>query len=827
MIKKSVKIISLITTIVMLIIVTIPKQEIAANEIMLGDINGDGKINSSDMLQILRHISSINNKNNKHPEWELSGDKLKAADVTEDGKVNALDLLAVSRYIAASNSLEIREKHPEWINFGRKEPEPEPTPEPSPTTIEVTGIKVDKTLMEIKEGETVKITATVEPSNATTKAVMYSSSNINIATVDGDGNVTGIKEGTATITVTSNNGKTATCTVTVKQKEPEPTPTPTPTPTPDPQTIEVTKIVLDKTSTTIKEDETAKIAATVEPSNASNKEVTYSSNNEKVAKVDKDGNIKGITAGTAIITAKSNNGKTATCTVTVKPKIIEASKIELSAKSITKNVGETKVIEGNISPTNTTDKKVTYSSSNTKVATVEQITGKGTYYIKTIINNNKVLTQNGSKIELQDNKETDRQKLELLNAGNGYYIIRVKATGKVLDVQKASKEKGTKIIQYDLNGNDNQLWKLEDAGNGYSYLKSKQSGLYLDVQGGTATNGKQLHIWPQNKKNSQKFKLEKTNDNTDYAQMGIALIKAKANGTATITGKTSNGKTATMKITVKTPVSLVKLNKTKVEIEKGKTVTLKATVSPTTASDKKITWTSSNTKVATVDKNGKVTTKGVGTAKITAKSHNGKTATCTVKVNDPKITGGQAIAEAAVKLAVSVGSEGKYKVEWPWTRKYNDKTKTFINARESLISGKVSDGGDYASCDVGVATAVRYSKVDKNMAYNTIPNIWPYLQSSSQWKCVKNSSGQNSTTDLQPGDVLISSCHIWIYTGNEAVRKRFPKSDATGYEAGYVTERWGSFYPYLFNVRTCPRREDSYTVFRHVNSDKKIYDKIL
>lgn len=85
----------------------------------------------------------------------------------------------------------------------------------------------------------------------------------------------------------------------------------------------------------------------------------------------------------------------------------------------------------------------------------------------------------------------------------------------------------------------------------------------------------------------------------------------------------------------------VALNKTTLTLDIGKTSNLRATVYPSNAANKKCTWRSSNTSVATVDSNGKVTAKKAGTATITVKTSNGKTATCKVTVNlpAPQITG--------------------------------------------------------------------------------------------------------------------------------------------------------------------------------------------
>ena len=147
-------------------------------------------------------------------------------------------------------------------------------------------------------GETLTLTATVAPSNATFKNVTWSSSNTAVATV-ADGVVTAkASVGTAIITVkTADGAKTATCTVTVG--------------------VPVTGVTLSQTSASLKVGETLTLKATVAPDNATDKSVTWSSSNTAVATVS-DGKVTAKAAGTATITVKTNDGaKTATCTVIV------------------------------------------------------------------------------------------------------------------------------------------------------------------------------------------------------------------------------------------------------------------------------------------------------------------------------------------------------------------------------------------------------------------------------------------------------------------------------------------------------------------------------
>ena len=171
--------------------------------------------------------------------------------------------------------------------------------------IEITEVLLNKYAETLTEGDTITLSAEVLPYDTTySKNVSWSSSNEAVATVSADGTVTAKSAGTAIITATTENGKTAGCTVTVEKK-----------------LIPITEVCLDKSSATLTEGETTALTATVLPENTTDsKNVSWSSSNSEVAIVDANGTVTAKSAGTAVITATSENGKTASCTVTVNKK---------------------------------------------------------------------------------------------------------------------------------------------------------------------------------------------------------------------------------------------------------------------------------------------------------------------------------------------------------------------------------------------------------------------------------------------------------------------------------------------------------------------------
>ncbi|MEE0026806.1 MAG: Ig-like domain-containing protein, partial [Atopobiaceae bacterium] len=154
-------------------------------------------------------------------------------------------------------------------------------------------VGISKTKATLYVGKTLQLKLTGD----TIKKV--ASSKTSLATVSKAGKVTAKKAGKVTITITSKKGKAYKCVVTVKN-------------------VAVTKVAFKKTSLTFTVGDAAKSnPATVSPSNATLKTVTYKSSNTKVAKVDSKGKVTPVAAGKATITATAG-GKSATCKVTVK-----------------------------------------------------------------------------------------------------------------------------------------------------------------------------------------------------------------------------------------------------------------------------------------------------------------------------------------------------------------------------------------------------------------------------------------------------------------------------------------------------------------------------
>ena len=225
--------------------------------------------------------------------------------------------------------------------------------------VAVTGVTLDKTSLSIEAGQTAQLTATVQPGNADNQAVTWSSSDNNVVSVDATGKITANAKGSATITVTTaDGGKTATCTVTVTEPA---------------APVAVTGVTLNKNNTTIYTGRTETLTATIQPADATNKAVTWTSDNTGVATVN-NGVVTGVSVGSATITAKTaDGGFTATCTVTVEEApIVHPTGVSISKTSINLQIGGSETLTATVTPADANNKNVTWSTSDATVAAVDK-----------------------------------------------------------------------------------------------------------------------------------------------------------------------------------------------------------------------------------------------------------------------------------------------------------------------------------------------------------------------------------------------------------------------------------------------------------------------
>lgn len=189
------------------------------------------------------------------------------------------------------------------------------------TNVPVTGITLNRSNLTVTSadiGYTYQLYATVSPSNATNKDVTWESSRSSVASVNSNGLVTFRGVGTTTITASTSNGRRATCTITVEREQ---------------DRIPVTGITLNTTRLNVTSRDigaTYQLRATITPSNATTKDVYWESSNPSVASVNSNGLVTYRGVGNATITASSNNGRYATCNVTITREVIEQTKPVIS-----------------------------------------------------------------------------------------------------------------------------------------------------------------------------------------------------------------------------------------------------------------------------------------------------------------------------------------------------------------------------------------------------------------------------------------------------------------------------------------------------------------
>ncbi|MGL4485241.1 MAG: Ig-like domain-containing protein, partial [Anaerovoracaceae bacterium] len=405
--------------------------------------------------------------------------------------------------------------------------------------------------------------ATIMPEDASDKTLIYASGNNNIATVSQMGEVEAKAPGTTSISVRSKDGaKIAIATITVVKS--------------------VTGVTLDKTNINLAVAESDKITAYIVPGDANNKNITWSSSDSLVASVDGRGKVTGHKAGITIISAMSEDGgKIASAIVTIVQKV---ESISINKNQIVLNIGETSLLLANILPANASNKAVTWTSSNTAIADVNQLgevtgVGKGQAVIT-------ATSQDGNKTATVVAEITSLQLVTTLTINERETNLVIGDT-KDLSAKVLPENADDKIIEW-----------------------SSSNPAVASVN----NNGKITAI---------------TKGNTIIKAINIA-----------------SGLTDTVLVSVKENirVSDISLNKTSANLNVGEEETFVPIITPANASNKAVSWNSSNPLVANVDENGKVRALAIGTASIIATTIDGS------KIASLSLTIGQQILVTGVSL---------------------------------------------------------------------------------------------------------------------------------------------------------------------------------
>ena len=315
------------------------------------------------------------------------------------------------------------------------------------TPILVTSIELNHSSADVLIGESLQLQATVLPEDAKYRSVTWSSSDESIASVSGSGLVTGNKLGTATITATANDGSgiKASCRITVKP-------------------VVVTGITLNEESVELYPKGTIDLTATLQPENATKKEVVWSSSNEDVAIV-QDGHVTALKSGYTWITATTTDGSNLSARCHVRVADMVATGLFLDVESMELLVGNSATITATVSPIGASQSLV-WTTSNSSVATITNGTVTGiregtvTITVRTIDGSNLsatctvVVSKRSQRIEWN-------QKIDKVYAGGELVELRAQASS------------GLKVTFISSNENVASIFDLGDS----FYFNPNSAGL--------------------------------------------------------------------------------------------------------------------------------------------------------------------------------------------------------------------------------------------------------------------------------------------------------------------------------------------------------------
>lgn len=486
------------------------------------------------------------------------------------------------------------------VSCGEKEPE-------------ISQLTLNQTSVSVYVGETVMLKV-----NEAASGLSWSSDNTSVASVSDNGLVKGTGAGTAKITVTAGS-VSATCTVTVYNH--------------------VSSVTLDQSSIELAVGATATLKATVSPDGVLDNSVNWSSTNDKVATV-ANGVVTAVGPGAAVISATSNDGSvSATCAVTV---FNTVSGVTLDQSELKLAVGGTATLTAKVTPDNVKDNSVTWSSSNTSVATV----------------NGGVVTAAGAgeaviTVKTNDGGHTATCKVTVLDHVTGVSLDQTEAriaVGKTLTLKATVIPTGAmdeSVTWYSSNSavasvsngvvtalNPGEVVITVSTNDGGHTATCKVtvwkevSSITLDITSASIVAGASVTITAVVSPSDATYKdVTWTTSDASVATVSGGKVTGVAPGTATITATTTDGG---LKATATITVVGLSFKKDSMTVTMGDKKNVQFEYN---ATDSPLVWTSSNEGVATVDENGAVTGVSVGSCTVTATSEKyGLTATITIIV---------------------------------------------------------------------------------------------------------------------------------------------------------------------------------------------------
>jgi uncharacterized protein YjdB len=500
---------------------------------------------------------------------------------------------------------------------------------------------------------TYTITATVKPATASVKDIAWSSSNTKVATVDG-GKLKLLSAGETIISASApgTNAETKYCHVKVTES--------------------VTGLKLSSSEKVVYMGETTTIGYTVLPTTAGNKKVTWSSTKPSIATVNAStGLITPVAVGETTIIARTVEGNfMGTCTVYVKE---QAKGITIDLRDVVVRVGEEYQIPYKLNPTTSTEAKITWTSTNSAVATVTDkgvvkgVTQGSTIIMAKLANGeiaycNVVVEEEVTGLQLNyDRKTIYKGKTFTLKAtvtpngatnpavtysSSNEKVCTVSSKGKV-----TGKKPGTAIITVTTKENGYKAFCVVTVKQNVTKIKLNYSSYKLGYK-------KTLQLKATVTTTASNKKIKWTSSNPSVATVNSSgKVTAKKYGTTTITAAATDGSgvKATCKIRVVRLVTKVKLNRYSMTMVAGRKATLKATISPKNATYKTATWSSSDQSIATVDSRGTIYALQPGIVYITAKAKDSsnKKAVCRVEVKAAVSASSITIITDDVVLAVN------------------------------------------------------------------------------------------------------------------------------------------------------------------------------